>query len=77
MACDCNDLKLGADDALLCRRVWSGRVTRFDLTGRVLARYGTIGTGLDNLRRRGYAGDSKKNIYVADPGTAARELQTQ
>lgn len=73
------DLKLGADDTLYAIEYGAGRVTRLDLTGRVLGRYGTTGTGLGQFSTPwGIAIDAQKNIYVADTGNRrVVELQTK
>lgn len=63
------DLKLGADDTLYAVEYGAGRVTRFDLDGRLLGRYGTTGTGAGQFATPwGIAVDSQKRIYVADTG---------
>jgi ABC-type multidrug transport system ATPase subunit len=63
------DLKLGADDTLYAVEYGAGRVTRFDLNGRMLGRYGTTGAGLGQFATPwGIAVDSQKRIYVADTG---------
>jgi len=63
------DLKLGADDTLYAVEYGAGRVTRLDLDGRLLGRYGTTGTGLGQFATPwGIAVDSQKRIYVADTG---------
>ncbi|HEX4263297.1 MAG TPA: ATP-binding cassette domain-containing protein [Verrucomicrobiae bacterium] len=63
------DLKLGADDALYAVEYGAGRVTRLDLDGRTLGRYGTPGSGLGQFATPwGLAVDAKKRIYVADTG---------
>ncbi len=63
------DLKLGADDTLYVIEYGAGRVTRFDLNGRVSGRYGTIGAGAGQFATPwGIAVDSQKRIYVADTG---------
>jgi ABC-type multidrug transport system ATPase subunit/DNA-binding beta-propeller fold protein YncE len=63
------DLKLGPDDTLYAVEYGAGRVTRLDLNGRALGRYGTIGTGLGQFATPwGIAVDSHKKIYVADTG---------
>ena len=63
------DLKLGADDSLYAIEYGAGRVTRFDLNGRVSGRYGTIGAGAGQFATPwGIAVDSQKRIYVADTG---------
>ena len=73
------DLKLGADNTLYAVEYGAGRVTRFDLDGRVLGRYGTTGAGLGQFATPwGIAVDSQKNIYVADTGNRrVVELQTR
>jgi iron(III) transport system ATP-binding protein len=63
------DLKLGPDDMLYAVEYGAGRVTRLDLNGRALGRYGTTGTGLGQFATPwGIAVDSQKKIYVADTG---------
>lgn len=63
------DLKLGADDTLYAIEYGAGRITKFDLDGRVLGRYGTTGAGLGQFATPwGIALDSQKRIYVADTG---------
>ncbi len=63
------DLKLGADDTLFAIEYGAGRVTRFDLNGRLLGRFGTTGTGAGQFATPwGIAVDSQKRIYVADTG---------
>lgn len=73
------DLKLGADDNLYAVEYGAGRVTRFDLEGRVLARYGSIGSGLGQFATPwGLAVDAQKKIYVADTGNRrVVEIQMQ
>jgi len=73
------DLKLGPDDALYAVEYGAGRVTRFDLNGRTLGRYGTIGAGLGQFATPwGIAVDAQKRIYVADTGNRrVVELQMQ
>jgi len=73
------DLKLGPDDTLYAVEYGAGRVTRLDLNGRALGRYGTTGTGLGQFATPwGIAVDSKKKIYVADTGNRrVVELQMQ
>jgi iron(III) transport system ATP-binding protein len=63
------DLKLGADDTLYAVEYGAGRVTRFDLNGRTLGRYGSTGTGMGQFATPwGIAVDTQKRIYVADTG---------
>jgi ABC-type multidrug transport system ATPase subunit len=63
------DLKLGADDTLYAIEYGAGRVTKFDLNGRMLGRYGTTGSGLGQfVTPWGIAVDAQKRIYVADTG---------
>jgi len=63
------DLKLGADDTLYAVEYGAGRVTRLDVSGQVLGRYGTTGTGLGQFATPwGIAVDARKRIYVADTG---------
>jgi DNA-binding beta-propeller fold protein YncE len=71
------DLKLGPDDNLYVVEYGAGRVTRVDLNGRLLGRYGTIGSGLGQFATPwGIAVDSQKRIYVADTGNRrVAELQ--
>jgi iron(III) transport system ATP-binding protein len=73
------DLKIGGDDTLYAVEYGAGRVTRFDLNGRILGRYGTTGTGLGQFATPwGIAVDSQKRVYVADTGNRrVVELQTQ
>lgn len=63
------DLKLGPDDRLYAIEYGAGRVSRFDLDGRLLGRYGTNGAGLGQFATPwGLAVDAQKRIYVADTG---------
>jgi iron(III) transport system ATP-binding protein len=63
------DLKLAPDDTLYAVEYGAGRVTRLDLDGRALGRYGTVGSGLGQFATPwGIAVDAKKRIYVADTG---------
>jgi iron(III) transport system ATP-binding protein len=63
------DLKLGQDDTLYAVEYGAGRVTRLDLNGRLLGRYGTTGTGLGQFATPwGLALDNRKRIFVADTG---------
>ncbi|HEX9048553.1 MAG TPA: hypothetical protein VF988_16105, partial [Verrucomicrobiae bacterium] len=63
------DLKLGSDDALYVVEYGAGRVTKFDLAGRVLGRYGTTGAGLGQFATPwGIAVNGQKQVYVADTG---------
>ena len=63
------DLKLGPDDSLYAIEYGAGRVTRLDLNGRLLGRYGTTGSGLGQFATPwGIAVDTHKKIYVADTG---------
>lgn len=63
------DLKLGPDDVLYVIEYGAGRVTRLDLDGRLLGRYGTTGSGLGQFATPwGIAVDAQKKIYVADTG---------
>ncbi len=73
------DLKLGPDDKLYAVEYGAGRVTRFDLDGRLLGRFGTNGTGAGQFATPwGIAVDAQKRIYVADTGNRrVVELQTQ
>lgn len=73
------DLALGADNTLYAIEYGAGRITRFDLNGRLLGRYGTTGSGLGQFATPwGIAVDSHKRIYVADTGNRrVVELQTQ
>ncbi len=73
------DLKLGADDSLYAVEYGASRVTRFDLEGHTLGRYGSTGTGLGQFATPwGIAVDKQKRIYVADTGNRrVVELQTQ
>jgi len=72
------DIKLGADDTLYAIEYGAGRVTKFDLSGRILGRYGTTGAGLGQFATPwGIAVDAQKRIYVADTGNRrVVELQT-
>jgi ABC-type multidrug transport system ATPase subunit/DNA-binding beta-propeller fold protein YncE len=71
------DLKLAPDDTLYAIEYGAGRVTRFDLNGRLLGRYGTIGTGLGQFATPwGIAVDPQQRIYVADTGNR-RVVQLQ
>jgi DNA-binding beta-propeller fold protein YncE len=73
------DLKLGADNTLYAIEYGAGRVTRFDLHGRLLGRYGTTGSGVGQFATPwGIAVDAQKRIYVADTGNRrVVELQMQ
>jgi ABC-type multidrug transport system ATPase subunit len=73
------DLKLGPDDTLYAVEYGAGRVTRLDLNGRALERYGSTGTGLGQFATPwGIAVDAQKRIYVADTGNRrVVELQMQ
>jgi len=73
------DLKLGPDDSLYVVEYGPGRVTRLDLDGRLLGRYGTAGSGLGQFATPwGIAVDAKKRIYVADTGNRrVVEVETQ
>lgn len=63
------DLKLGPDDTLYAVEYGAGRVTRLDLDGRLLGRYGSTGSGLGQFATPwGIAVDSDNKIYVADTG---------
>ena len=63
------DLKLGPDDALYVVEYGAGRVTKLDLSGRLLGRYGTTGSGMGQFATPwGIAVDAQKRIYVADTG---------
>ena len=63
------DLKLGPDDSLYAIEYGAGRVSRFDLDGRLLGRYGTNGAGLGQFATPwGIAVDGQRRIYVADTG---------
>lgn len=63
------DLKLGPDDSLYAIEYGAGRVTRLDLNGRLLGRYGTTGSGLGQFATPwGIAVDAQRKIYVADTG---------
>jgi ABC-type multidrug transport system ATPase subunit/DNA-binding beta-propeller fold protein YncE len=73
------DLKLGPDNDLFVIEYGAGRVTRLDLDGRVLGRYGSTGTGIGQFATPwGIAADARKRIYVADTGNRrVVELQMQ
>lgn len=73
------DLKLGPDDDLYAIEYGAGRVTKLDVQGRLLGRYGTTGTGLGEFATPwGLAVDAQKRIYVADTGNRrVVELETQ
>jgi iron(III) transport system ATP-binding protein len=73
------DLQLGADNTLYAIEYGAGRVTRFDLNGRLLGRYGTTGSGTGQFATPwGLAVDSQKRVYVADTGNRRIvELQTR
>jgi ABC-type multidrug transport system ATPase subunit/DNA-binding beta-propeller fold protein YncE len=73
------DLKLAPDNTLYAIEYGAGRITRFDLNGRLLGRYGTSGTGLGQFATPwGIAVDSQQRIYVADTGNRrVVELQMQ
>ena len=63
------DLKLGPDDTLYVVEYGAGRVTRLDVNGRVLGRYGSTGSGMGQFATPwGIAVDARKRIYVADTG---------
>jgi iron(III) transport system ATP-binding protein len=63
------DLKMGPDETFYAVEYGAGRITRFDLNGHLLGRYGTNGTGLGQFATPwGIAVDSQKRIYVADTG---------
>ena len=63
------DLKLGADDTLYAVEYGAGRMTKFDLDGRLLGRFGTTGSGAGQFATPwGIAVDAQKRIYVADTG---------
>jgi ABC-type multidrug transport system ATPase subunit/DNA-binding beta-propeller fold protein YncE len=72
------DLKLGTDNALYVVEYGAGRVTKLGLDGRLLGRYGSIGTGIGQFATPwGIAVDSQRRIYVADAGNRrVVELQT-
>jgi DNA-binding beta-propeller fold protein YncE len=73
------DLKLGPDDSLYAIEYGAGRVTRLDLNGRLLGRYGTTGNGLGQFATPwGIAVDAQKRIFVADTGNRrVVELETE
>lgn len=73
------DLKLGPDDTLYAIEYGAGRVTKLDLNGRLLGRFGTVGAGAGQFATPwGIAVDAQKRIYVADTGNhRVVELQTQ
>jgi iron(III) transport system ATP-binding protein len=63
------DLALGAGNTLYAIEYGAGRVTRFDLNGRLLGRYGTTGSGMGQFATPwGIAVGAQKRIYVADTG---------
>ena len=63
------DLKLAPDDTLYAVEYGACRVTRLDLDGRLLGRYGSTGSGLGQFATPwGIAVDSDNKIYVADTG---------
>lgn len=62
------DLKLGTDDRLYAVEYGAGRVTRLDLDGRLLGRYGTTGAGLGQFSTPWGLAVDAHNIYVADTG---------
>lgn len=68
--CSCRtNLKLGADDRLYVIEYGAGRMTRLDLDGRLLGRYGSIGSSLGQFATPwGIAVDAQRRIYVADTG---------
>jgi DNA-binding beta-propeller fold protein YncE len=73
------DLKLGPDDNFYAIEYGAGRVTRFDLNGQTLGRYGTTGSELGQFATPwGIAIDNQKRIYVADTkNRRIVEMQTQ
>ncbi len=73
------DIKLGPDNTLYAIEYGAGRVTRLDLNGQLLGRYGSIGTGAGQFATPwGIAVDSQKKIFVADTGNRrVVALQTQ
>jgi ABC-type multidrug transport system ATPase subunit len=63
------DMALGPDNALYVVEYGAGRVTKIDLDGKVLGRYGSSGTGAGQFRTPwGIAVDLKKHLFVADTG---------
>jgi len=62
------DLKLGSDNSLYAVEYGGGRVTRFDMNGRLLGRYGTTGTGLGQFSTPWGLAVSANKIFVADTG---------
>ena len=62
------DLKLGPDNSLYAIEYGGGRVTRFDMNGRLLGRYGTTGSGLGQFSTPWGLAVSTNRIFVADTG---------
>lgn len=63
------DLRFDPDGSLYVIEYGAGRLTRLDLDGRVLGRYGSTGASLGQFSTPwGMALDAQKRVYVADTG---------
>ena len=63
------DIAVNDADELYVAEYGAGRVSKFDLKGRLLGRYGTIGSNEGQFTTPwGIAADRKSRVYVADTG---------
>ena len=63
------DIAVNEAGELYVAEYGAGRVSKFDLKGRLLGRYGAIGSGEGQFSTPwGIAADKKSRVYVADTG---------
>ncbi|QDU78791.1 Putative 2-aminoethylphosphonate import ATP-binding protein PhnT [Polystyrenella longa] len=63
------DIAAGPEDVFYVVEYGSGRVTKLNKQGQLLARYGSIGTGLGQFNTPwGITVDQQNNVFVADTG---------